>query len=275
MKYLKPSNYEEFIEILKRIPSQKQQLEYLFEYFKREVKYNYDVLAQAKTIKIYELPDGTITKYGSDALVLHRITGKLDKAFNCVNLKEREKAVRELKSGMESIGLPLSDEFIGKILEKYGQEYIIPAQPERPANGIFLAIHAQPERKEFRTLQQSAYLIDFPAEYENGLITKGVCADYAPFINRVCKEIDIFSVRIDGNTPTDHVWNLIESDGEKKHFDITYALFVRDKYSDWDKKAKFDDFLGLSFDRLKELNPLRNIETIDGKPLQSQERTLK
>ena len=95
-------------------------------------------------------------------------------------------------------------------------------------------------------------------QFKDGIITKGVCKDYTNFILKVLTEIGIECKICAGKTPLNHIWLIITTYNNTLHYDITYAMYARDKKS---KNSTPKDWLGISTKRLLELQPNRIITT--------------
>ncbi len=95
--------------------------------------------------------------------------------------------------------------------------------------------------------------------FENGILKKGVCAQFAAFVKKVCDELEIECVVQRGTTPFGHDWNKIKIENQWLNYDITYAIFSKDKYKNWHKKSNPKDWLGITDEELLALHPERNI----------------
>lgn len=225
--------YNELINHLKTINGKQQQIEYLFSYMLHSVQYDYPTLEICKF-------DNSLLDY-------------IDEHFNSENLEDRRKAIQLVKSE------GYSDEFILRILENYGDSFIVPARPEMVIMGKLNK--AIPEHTSYRTFASAKNMARPLVEYENGIIIKGVCADFSEFIKKTCDELNVPCDTITGTTPISHVWNLINTGDGFKHYDLTYAIYARDEFDGWDK-ANPNDFLGITTEKLLELHPNRTIDSI-------------
>jgi hypothetical protein len=152
----------------------------------------------------------------------------------------------------------LSKEAVDRLLRNYGKEVIVPARPERVIMGKVQK--AVPEHTIHCGLLGAYNQTYTPPKYKDGLIVKGVCADYSIFIHDTLKKLGIDSHIAEGYTPVCHVWNKVGD----LNYDITYAIFMRDHYDSWDTRATHCDFLGASDDTLQRVHPVRVTSTIDG-----------
>lgn len=221
-------NYNQLITKLKQYSTTTEKLENLMNYFLENVQYDYVTLEICKLQKQYDK------------------IFKLDEQFDCNNFDDRQKVIQILKSE------GYSDELCERINANYGKEYILPAVPKREMWGRIYP--EQPERTCVRNLFNAINLTEKPTEENEGLLTKGVCADYSQFVKKVCDDLDIKDCNIiNGETMVSHVWNVIEG----KVYDPTYAIFARDNYESWGKATKPSDWLNVSFDHILELQPYR------------------
>ncbi|MBP3619902.1 MAG: hypothetical protein J6J24_04505 [Clostridia bacterium] len=93
-------------------------------------------------------------------------------------------------------------------------------------------------------------------QFKDGILVKGVCNDYSNFIKRVLTEIGIDCERCAGKTPLNHAWNIISIENNPLHYDITYAMYARDKKID---KSNPTDWFGITTEQLQRLQPERTI----------------
>lgn len=225
--------YNELINHLKTIDGKEQQIEYLFSYMIHSVQYDYPTLEICKF-------DNSLLDY-------------IDEHYNPESVEDREKAIKLVKNK------GYSNEFILRILENYGKSFIVPARPERVVMGkINKAI---PEHTSYRTFASAKNMARPFVEYENGIIIKGVCADFSEFIKKICDELNMPCETISGITPISHVWNVINIGDGFKHYDLTYAIYARDGFNGWNK-ASPNDFLGITTERLLEIHPNRIIDDV-------------
>lgn len=90
----------------------------------------------------------------------------------------------------------------------------------------------------------------------NGLVLQGVYTNLSQFIKKICDDVNIKCEEINGKTPYKHTWNIIELNGKKYHFDMVYALYVKDHFKDWGtKNLKPEDFLMIDEETLQILSP--------------------
>ena len=244
-------NYDDFITKLKALGDKDKQIEAIGQYFLDNVEYDYVV---------HDVMKSTCHRDGID---------KIDDAFDASDLEQKTKALEELKK------LGFSDGYISRISAEYGKQFVIPA---RPARGI---VPATEEQVKIRNLWMASNLIrcdeHTDIRHQNGLLTKGVCRHYTPFIDKVCADLGIPSVAVHGDTSGGHVWNKIKgNDGKAKHYDPTYAIYIRDgyKYDGYKGHEKESDWFGIDDKKLFELQPIRKIKKIGDKDVQIDANTI-
>ena len=93
-------------------------------------------------------------------------------------------------------------------------------------------------------------------QFKDEILVKGVCNDYSNFIVKVLTEIGVDCVRCEGRTPLMHAWNIITIGNNSLHYDITYAMYARDKR---DSTTTPKDWLGIPIEQLQKLHPERTI----------------
>lgn len=253
--YRSPKNYEELISTLKLLPDKKSQLDYLFEYFNKEVKYDRQELDQYKincffinneTGEWIYSPKENLTFKDRKINRMAFLNNWVDENYDGKVPEQKEEVIKLFKKALAENNVKLDDPLtMETIIEYYG------------ILGNWGA-----------TTASVLKLIDRPQRYENGLLKIGVCNTYSSFIEKVCKDINISVKKVGGKTPFGHSWVMIDDGDGFKHYDVTYSINVRDKYNGWEKKSSFNDWLGINQRRLLELQPERTIETIDRKPVE-------
>lgn len=225
--------YNELINELKQLENPKQQIEALFTYLLNLVEYDYP------TLEICNF-DFKLSSY-------------IDENFNPQIESDRLAAINLIKEHNYSEG------FINRILEHYGEEVFVPAKPESFSFGRIQK--AVPEYYFYRNFENARNLARPQKEYHDGILTKGVCANFSEFIKQVCDDLSIPCKEIEGTTSprVSHVWNLIDTGNGFKHLDLTYAIFSRDNFKNWGNVNPFSWF-NLSTEELLNLQPERKID---------------
>lgn len=114
------------------------------------------------------------------------------------------------------------------------------------------------KNKEFEKLRPG-FITDSPI-FENEIIKKGVCLNFSNFIKKVCDELEINCEIQKGATPFAHAWNKIQINNQWLNFDVTYAIYSRDKYNGWGERSKPQDWFGITDEELLKLHPERTID---------------
>ena len=96
--------------------------------------------------------------------------------------------------------------------------------------------------------------------YKNELITYGVCSNFVPFAKKICDYFDIDSYIY--STSDDHVFLVAKINDEKRIFDFTRMIGIRDGYHN-PNNQQIDDWFNMSFEKMFEYVPNRIIDRID------------
>ena len=190
-------NYKELIKKLKRMSSEQEQVDYLFEFLLSNGEYDYLYL---EIERLKKLDVNTFADLYDEDL--------------------QEQALKELQKKTS--------------ISKELRYYFATKQWERRSRG------------------------ELDTQFKDDILVKGVCNDYSNFIRRVLTEIGIDCERCEGKTPLNHAWNIITIGNNPLHYDITYAMYARDKKSGGTKP---NDWLGISTEQLQKLQPDRTITT--------------
>ncbi len=224
-------NYKEFINYLKSLPNDQTVLDAVFQYFIDNVEYAYEHL------KLYKLRKGIM-----------------------------EKKHDELLSSLDVLNIKQINATIDKLQPIYALEdntIIVLKKQAKNCSEFLDHDNIHPDDK-FELLINAATVAiahkDIKVKINNGLIARGVCANYASFINKVCFDLGIESYSINGISTKGigHAWNRIVIDGDSKYYDITYEIFDRDKLG---KQYKKGSWLGVTFEELKVRQPDRHINS--------------
>lgn len=172
------------------------------------------------------------------------IVQDIDLRCNSYEIEERKLGRSELEQRMRENmksrykNSQLLEEELQKLLSAIDNYYgtIVPATPERKftmfGKGCGV-IPATPERaialvESMRRIKNESSETLNPTVIEEGLLKQGVCAEYAPYIKKYCDDIGIKCEVVYGQGTVNHVWNLININGEPRHLDLTNAIFIRD-----------------------------------------------
>lgn len=107
----------------------------------------------------------------------------------------------------------------------------------------------------------------FPAEFDNGLITNGVCEDYTEYLVPILKKAGIETHGIEGTSELGHAWVIIKVGDEYKSIDLTRAVFIRDGFLGIPKEQTSQDWIYTNLEDIFKMQETRSIIKIDGKEL--------
>lgn len=107
----------------------------------------------------------------------------------------------------------------------------------------------------------------FPPEFNDGLITNGVCEDYTDYLVPLLTKAGIEAHRVDGTSELKHAWVIIK-DGEKyKSIDLTRAVCIRDGFLGIPPEQTTEDWLYSDLEDIFKMQETRSITKIDKKGL--------
>ena len=286
--YKKINSYHKLIEIMKAL-SNEEKLIFVYNYFYREVDYNY-----------FEWLYGFLS-YGvvNFDLGYDNYTGEINKSGNTITLCY----IRNLKfTGGDSTFYPDPKEelILQKIIDirnKYNLN--IESDVEKYKEEIIRLIHAEYINKiKNRSLRKlfskilkeeiikrsfvpvyindKEYLFDITwmifenqkdnAErngyYHNGLLRNGVCRHYASFTKKVLSKLGFNITNVVGKSGLIHEWNMIIIGNEIRFIDMAREIHLRNKIKNYNYK-KGDWFL-ITIEDLFKLEPERDIREING-----------
>lgn len=107
----------------------------------------------------------------------------------------------------------------------------------------------------------------FPPEFDNGLITNGVCEDYTDYLVIILKKAGIEAHGIEGTSELGHAWVIIKIGDEYKSIDLTRAVFIRDGFLGIPKEQTSEDWIYSNLEDIFKMQETRSIIKIDGKEL--------
>lgn len=257
-------NYEELLEVARNLDTDEQKVFLLCNYFMANVSYNY---AYLEAIRIDKKSTG-----------MEKMVQDIDTKYNAYNAEERQTAKQELEQKMrqdmkdrykdEGVAEKQLKAFLDAIDKYYGT--IVPAQPERKVM-IFGkecgVINATPERaialvESIRKLKNEDTEVLNHRVIENGLLKQGVCAEFAPYVKKYFNDLGISCEVIQGQGTVDHVWNLVEVNGQARHLDLTNAIFIRDGYGENPTNAIPENWFMATTKEIFKMQSCRKIEKI-------------
>ena len=107
----------------------------------------------------------------------------------------------------------------------------------------------------------------FPPEFENGLITNGVCEDYTDYLVPILKKAGIEAHAVIGTSELGHAWVMIKDGDKYKSIDLTRAVFIRDGFLGIPKEQTSEDWIYSNIEDIFKMQETRSISSIDGKKL--------
>ncbi len=269
--YRNIKSYDELLEVAKGLETDEQRVFLLCNYFISNVSYNY---AYLEAIRIDKESSG-----------MEKMIQDIDSKYNVYNVEERRKAKQELEQKMredmknryknKDISEKQLKEFLDAIDKYYGA--IVPAQPERKIMmfgkecGI---VKATPERamvlvESIRKIKNEDSELLNHKVVENGLLRQGVCAEFAPYAKKYFEDLGMSCEVIHGQGTVNHVWNLVNVNGNARHLDLTNAIFIRDGYGENPTNAIPENWFIATTQEIFTMQPCRKIEVIgDNKPKQ-------
>ena len=100
------------------------------------------------------------------------------------------------------------------------------------------------------------------------MLVDGVCSTYAhTFEKRICEDLEIKHMSVDGIGTTGHSWSLIYLPEEKRwaHFDMTMVKFYQDGWIKEHEPYTEQDWVVATTEEIFKMQPTREIHSIDGK----------
>lgn len=109
----------------------------------------------------------------------------------------------------------------------------------------------------------------FPPEFNNGIITNGVCEDYTDYLVPLLQKARIEAHDIEGTSELGHAWVIVNSESGYKSVDLTRAVFIRDGFLGIPAEQTSQDWLYTDMKRMFEMQGTRSITKIDNIALPS------
>ena len=279
------SNVDELIEEANKIESTDDRAKFIMNYFLQNVKYNYANLFCAyltqglnsydRKVKPNNIVENKTKKEGSSDFALALDYDGKSKIFeNIFKIRDENKGnynefIENLREYVESeLGSHLDNEniisentelIIKEIEDRLGKQFQIPQIPDVNFNYDMSAILIQLifEREKI-----------YHPEFENGLITNGVCQDYTEYLVPLLEKAGIKAHAIEGTSELGHAWVVIKDDeGQYKSIDLTRAVFIRDGFKGIPENQTSQDWLYHDVGEGFKMQATRSITKIDGQEL--------
>ena len=103
----------------------------------------------------------------------------------------------------------------------------------------------------------------FPPEFNNGIITSGVCEDYTDYLVPILKKAGIETYNVDGTSELGHAWVIVNSEDGYKSVDLTRAVFIRDGFLGIPAEQTSQDWLYADMKKIFEMQETRTITKIN------------
>lgn len=107
----------------------------------------------------------------------------------------------------------------------------------------------------------------FPPQFQNGLITSGVCEDYATYLVPLLQKAGIEAHEVEGTSELGHAWVIIKDEEKYKSIDLTRAVFIRDGFLGIPPEQTSKDWLYSNLEDIFKMQKTRTITKIDQKTL--------
>lgn len=261
-------NYENFIEYLKTLESTEEIVIRIYNYFRDNVKYNYDILQWHKIFSAHNYNFEKLINLKENYKTIYSYAeSNFEKMINELDIdKEKEYAIKVLDEFfMENENRPLSNKVKEKLFEKWGTvEHVEPKQ--KNVNSRIVKVDASNGKPYDKLLFFGDRLLTqrdvFPTQYKNDLLIEGVCADYAEWMQKVCNDLNITCYQVEGKGTAEHVWNLIYIKEQDKwaHFDMTCVRFYLDNFTrDFGEP---DKWVFASTEDIFKMQPKREIHSV-------------
>jgi len=214
-------DYSQLIEHLSQIPTQKEQVKEMIKYFEDNVQIDYVMIEH-----INEIVTVKFTRY-------------VDRLFPNISERLRKKALAFLRNSTN-----ISNEY----LERISKLYLTPSINDKG-------------EENYITLSEALMSITADCCENNGLLTKGTSKHITEFAKRLCDDLGIRALIIEGisNDRMRHFWLDICIDGQELFYDITYALYIRDNFCGIGKRYVAEEWLGITPKQLYKNQPTRII----------------
>lgn len=260
-------NYENFIEYLKNLYDTEEVLIALYNYFKDNVKYDYDLLQYYRIIrarkegyeKIYKIIENYPSMNSYNEV-------NFDEKIKEINLEEeKENVIKILNDAfLELENRPLSDNVKKILFKEWGKIELVSPNPTNPNSKIVKLGGEKPyKRLLFFGNNMFSPQTAFPPQYKEGLLKKGVCANYADWIQKICKDLNIPCYEVVGKGTAAHHWNLIYIKEQDRwvHFDMTCVRFYLDNFNK--NFGEPDKWVFASTETIFRMQPKREIHSVN------------
>lgn len=264
------TDYKLFIGKLKQLKekgcSTKEILFLIYHYFEKYVKYNYDQLQIVKMLRLEKGEPGCkcaeIYKRINDRInIINQISVELDLSPRIIienDIEEKpytkDRAIKLLDRAFKEVEKrPLTERNKDMIFKKYLDIVTIADK---------FGKHKTLKREKIHGLSIEKY----KPEYYNDMLRDGVSSDYTFFIEKICKDLKIKHMGIEGVESTEHLWSMIYLPEEQRwvHFDMAMVKFYQDEWIKDHEPYNMEDWVTASTSDIFKMQPTRKITKING-----------
>ncbi len=275
------SNYDLFIGKLKQLKENghttKEILGLIYQYYQKYVTYNYDQLQIVKLGRMEQDEPGFKCHTAFDSindriLEINKVSQKgklsLQQIIDSGKCEEPYTLIEAMKllddAFMEVEGRPLTDRNKTLLFKSYGEIKHIPYRPAKPRSETQkIGMSERLEHDEIIPAVASNY----QPVYNNAMLIDGVCDEYARFEAKICRDLHIKHLRVEGVGTTGHAWSLIYLPEEQRwvHFDMTMVKFYQDGWIKEHEPYTEQDWIAATTEEIFRMQPTRQIHSINGK----------
>ena len=279
-------NIDELISKANQIQSADERTRFIMNYFLENVRYNYAYLFA----KGYA--QGTISGVSNNfGIAMNKTQTDGDEEFSLTRSVLQGESrifndilqIRDQNSGDYSKFIAELRAYItGELSSHIGNEAIV----SQSAETVIQKIEEGLRQKKKVTIKGNEYdmnydiskvLIDFlleakkyfPPEFDNGLITNGVCEDYTDYLVPILQRAGIEAHSVEGTSELRHAWVIVSSDDGYKSVDLTRAVFIRDGFLSIPAEQTSQDWLYTDLRKMFQMQGTRTITKIDNIALPS------
>ena len=230
--------YEQLIFYANELKTTKEKIELLAEYFIQNIEVDYIRLEAIKLTNNQEF---------------YTLASEIDFSTEV----GKRKAIDKIKAIQD-----ITPEFEAILYQKMGELIQVPIYKPMKLGQAAVIDHYETTYKSF--LGVASDIVATPCVYHNGLISRGNCDSFAPFIKSVLTDMGIANKQIFGKGETNHTWNIYydEESKEWKHYDGTYILYARDGRESAGGHDPYE-WSCASTSRMFEMQPIRVITALD------------
>lgn len=278
------NNAEELLAEAEKYKDIRDKTLFIMNYFMENIKYNYAYLfakgyAQGTISGVLENFKIVINKTRTDGDEPYALTSSIlqgeSRIFNDI-LRIRDENSEDYDSFIEKLKSYITTELRGHLRNDSIVAENVDIVMRRIEQGLRERIKINHKGNEYEfNYDISKVLINFliepkkyfPPEFENGLITNGVCEDYTDYLVTFLKQAGIEAHSVEGTSELGHAWVIIRNGEEYRSIDLTRAVFIRDGFIGIPQEQTSEDWLYSDLGDMFQMQETRSITKIDGKEL--------